>query len=214
MRPVPHVPRVSCCTLLRQNPGNCTENPPSSRPCRGWPDCLAVDAGRSEPVSSPRCGYYPSSAVRPENSREFVGVGSPRGTLADFAPGVRRRVLGGRLSQTRDWAERKIGLILTLNCRWTGTIRPGPTEVARVRSRQGDRSASRGAAGDRRAFRSRHAGRFPGCGGSERSKGPLRGSGVRFRGKDFGLRAVLTSPWPRTIRMRFAIRGRAKALRL
>ena len=37
----------------------------------------------------------------------------------DFAPGVRRRVLGGRLSQTRDWAERKIGLILTLNCRWT-----------------------------------------------------------------------------------------------
>ena len=29
------------------------------------------------------------------------------------------RVLGGRLSQTRDWAERKIGRILTLNCRWT-----------------------------------------------------------------------------------------------
>ena len=28
----PHFPRVSCCTLLRQNPGNCTENPPSSRP--------------------------------------------------------------------------------------------------------------------------------------------------------------------------------------
>ena len=42
--------------------------------------------------------------------------GNPRLTLA---PGVRRRVLGGRLSQTRDWAERKIGLILTLNCRWT-----------------------------------------------------------------------------------------------
>ena len=57
MRPVPHFPRVSCCTLPRQNPGNCTENPPSSRPCRGWPDCLAADAGRSEPVSSPRCGF-------------------------------------------------------------------------------------------------------------------------------------------------------------
>ena len=42
--------------------------------------------------------------------------GNPRLTLRR---GVRRRVLGGRLSQTRDWAERKIGLILTLNCRWT-----------------------------------------------------------------------------------------------
>ena len=63
MRRVPHVPRVSGCTRLWQNPGNRAENPPSSRPCRGWPACLAVDAGRSEPVSSPRCGYCPSSAV-------------------------------------------------------------------------------------------------------------------------------------------------------
>ena len=64
VRPVPHFPRVSCCTLLRQNPGNCTENLPSSRPCRGWPDCLAVGGVRSEPVSSPRCGYCPSSAAQ------------------------------------------------------------------------------------------------------------------------------------------------------
>ena len=58
-----HVPRVSRCAYAGKTPGNCTENPPSSPPCRDWLDCLAVDAARSEPVSSPRCGYCPSSAV-------------------------------------------------------------------------------------------------------------------------------------------------------
>ena len=48
---VARVPRVSCCTDSAKTPGNRTENPPSSRPCRDWPDCLAVGAGRSEPVS-------------------------------------------------------------------------------------------------------------------------------------------------------------------
>ena len=105
---VVHVPRVSCCTLLRQNPGNCTENPPSSPPWRDWPACLAVGAGRSEPVSSPRCGYCPSSAAQrtrgsscdgaglSESSWELGALGEPS---LDFAPGV-RLVLGGRLSQT------------------------------------------------------------------------------------------------------------------
>ncbi len=52
-----HVPRVSRCAYAGKTPGNCTENPPSSPPCRDWPDCLAVGGVRSEPVSSPRCGF-------------------------------------------------------------------------------------------------------------------------------------------------------------
>ena len=56
---VPRVPRVSCCTDSAKTPGNRTENPPSSRPCRDWPDCLAVGGVRSELVSSPRMRLLP-----------------------------------------------------------------------------------------------------------------------------------------------------------
>ena len=91
MRPVPHFPRVSCCTLLRQNPGNCTENPPSSRPCRGWPDCLAVGGVRSEPVSSPRCGYCPSSAARELAGFRETGLVGARLTAVRLG----RSALGG-----------------------------------------------------------------------------------------------------------------------
>ena len=117
---VVHVPRVSRCTDSGKTPGNRTENLPSSPPYRDWPDCLAVGGVRSEPVSSPRCGYCPSSAAQRTRGSscdgaglsEFAGVrGSSRefgsswelGALGepslDFAPGV-RSVLGGRLSQT------------------------------------------------------------------------------------------------------------------
>ena len=47
-----HVPRVSRCAYSGETPGNGTENPPSSPPCRDWPDCLAVGGVRSEPVSA------------------------------------------------------------------------------------------------------------------------------------------------------------------
>ena len=82
-----HIPRVSRCAYSGKTPGNCTENLPSSPPCRGWPDCLAVGGVRSEPVSSPRCGYCPSSAAQRSrgSSWELGALGEPS---LDFAPGV------------------------------------------------------------------------------------------------------------------------------
>ena len=35
-----HVPCVSYCTVLGKSPGNCMENPPSSRPYRDWAACF------------------------------------------------------------------------------------------------------------------------------------------------------------------------------
>ena len=78
MRRVPHFPRVSGCTLLRQN----------SRKLYGKPalvSSLSRLAGLLGGGGSPeRTGLVPSMRLlplvgRPENSREFLGVGKPSG---------------------------------------------------------------------------------------------------------------------------------------
>ena len=68
-----HVPRVSRCAYSGKTPGNCTENPPSSPPCRDWLDCLAVDAGRSELVSTRFPAYQGKTGRSPQL---WVTIGS------------------------------------------------------------------------------------------------------------------------------------------
>ena len=40
-----HVPRVSRCAYAGKPPETVGANPPSSPPCRDWPDCLAERVG-------------------------------------------------------------------------------------------------------------------------------------------------------------------------
>ena len=72
-----HVPRVSRCAYSGKTSGNCTENLPSSPPCRDWPDCLAVGGVWSEPVSSPRCGFLRTVLTFYNRTWPDLGGGEP-----------------------------------------------------------------------------------------------------------------------------------------
>ena len=91
MRLAPLVARVSRCTLLGKAPGTTGKTRPRSRPCRDWPDYLAVDAGRRHsphraPVScATELGGLVGVVCRPRSldapRRRNARPGSPRHLL-------------------------------------------------------------------------------------------------------------------------------------
>ena len=96
-----HIPRVSRCAYSGKTPGNCTENPPSSPPCRDWPDCLAVGGVRSEPVSLECCetsrekSYETSTQLKSVEAKVRSALHCVRARITGLGPSQERALALG-----------------------------------------------------------------------------------------------------------------------